>query len=80
MWMPDEPLKIAPANFKKNGKALFIDKSGEKHRCTILDVYFKGLNTGYVYAIELDEPLNGSTKFLAKENKLTYVPRKTKNE
>ena len=80
MWMPDEKLEIAPARFKKGGKALFADKNGEQHRCTILEVNFKSLNSGYVYAIELDEPLNGNTKFLTKENNLYIIPRKTKND
>lgn len=71
MWFPDKKLEIAKNRFKVNEKIIFIDKEGVKHDAKVLEVKFKSLNSGYSYAIELEEPVNGVTKYVVSESKLS---------
>lgn len=78
MWFPDEKLVIPKSNFKTNEKVLYIDKDGNEHKAKVLNVSFKSLNAGYVYGIETEEPINGSSKFLVKEKNLHSTGMKEK--
>ena len=70
MWFPDKKLDIAKNRFNVNDKVIYVDKEKGEHIATVLDVNFKDLLSGYSYAIELDEPLNGMTKYIVSEKRI----------
>ena len=70
MWFPDKKLDIAKNRFNVNDKVIYVDKEKVEHIATVLNVNFKDLLSGYIYAIELDEPLNGMTKYLVSEKRI----------
>ena len=78
MHFPDKSPKIDPARFTNNSRVIYTDKDGNDHNATVLSSYFKSLLTGYVYAIELDEPLNGFTKYQVNEKRLNPAPKPEK--
>lgn len=82
MHFPDKSPKIDPARFTNNSRVIYTDKDGNDHNATVLSSFFKSLLTGYVYAIELDEPLNGFTKYQVNEKRLNPAakPEKVKKE
>lgn len=84
MWFPDKKLEIPKNRFSVNDKVIYKDKEGGEHIATVLDVSFKNLTDGYKYIIELDEQLNGMTKYLVSErsikNKITPVKKERKSK
>ena len=70
MWFPDKKLDIAKNRFNVNDKVIYLDKDKGEHIATVLNVNFKDLLSGYIYAIELDEPFNGMTKYLVSEKRI----------
>lgn len=70
MWFPDKKLDIAENRYKVNDKVIYVDKEGGEHTATVINVTFKSLFSGYSYAIELDEPYNGVTKYIASESRI----------
>ena len=70
MWFPDKKLDIAENRFKVNEKVIYVDKEGGEHTATVINFTFKSLFSGYSYAIELDEPYNGVTKYIASESRI----------
>lgn len=78
MWFPDKKLDIAENRYKVNDKVIYVDKEGGEHTATVLDYTFKSLISGYSYALELDEPHNGVTKYIASEARIAgkVVPEK----
>lgn len=69
MWFPDEKLQLRKPNYKVKDKVIYT-KDDNQYIATVVGVNFKSINTGYVYGIETEEPVNGVSKFLVKENKL----------
>jgi len=80
MWFPDQKLDIAKNRFKVNDKVIYVDKDGGEHTATVLDVSFKSLMSGYSYAIELDEPYNGMTKYMTSEARIAGKVKAVKKE
>ena len=79
MWFPDEKLQLRKPNYKVKDKVVYT-KNDNQYIATVIGVNFKSINTGYVYGIETEEPIDGVSKFLVKENKLKrYKSVKTKN-
>ena len=70
MRFPDAKLVMPKQRFNENEKVLYTDKDGNVHNAKVLSVRFKSLNTGYIYGIETEEPVNGNSKFLVKEKNL----------
>jgi len=79
MWFPNAKLKIEKSVFKPGNKVLYRDKNGNEHIAKIIDVMFKSLNVGYKYLIEVEDPIDGQTKFMVGENSLIkkIKPEKT---
>ena len=80
MWFPDKKLDIAKNRFNVNDKVIYVDKEKGEHIATVLDVNFKDLLSGYSYAIELDEPLNGMTKYIVSEKRIRGKVKSEKKE
>lgn len=80
MWFPDKKLDIAKNRFNVNDKVIYVDKEKGEHIATVLNVNFKDLLSGYIYAIELDEPLNGMTKYLVSEKRIKGKVKSEKKE
>ena len=80
MWFPDKKLDIATNRFNVNDKVIYVDKEKGEHIATVLDVNFKDLLSGYSYAIELDEPLNGMTKYIVSEKRIRGKVKSEKKE
>lgn len=78
MWFPNESPKIEPARFKNNSKVIYTDKNGVDHNAIALESSFKSLMTGYVYKIELEEPIDGHKNFLVNESRLSKPVAKKK--
>jgi hypothetical protein len=79
-YFPNAKLVIAKNRFEKGSKVIYKDKEGNSHKATVLNVEFKSLNSGYRYAIELDEPLNGQVKYLTTEKSLSSIPVEKKEK
>lgn len=73
MWMPDEKLEIPKARFSENENVNYRDNNNVLHPAKVLNVWFNDLIVGYKYAIELNEPLNGMTKYITSEKRLSKV-------
>ena len=69
MWFPDEKLQLRKPNYKVKDKVIYT-KDDNQYIATVVGVNFKSINTGYVYGIETEEPVNGVSKFLVKEKNL----------
>ena len=80
MWFPDKKLDIAKNRFNVNDKVIYVDKEKGEHIATVLNVNFKDLLSGYIYAIELDEPFNGMTKYLVSEKRIKGKVKSEKKE
>ena len=70
MWFPDKKLDIAENRYKVNDKVIYVDKEGGENTAPVINVTLKRLFSGYSYAIELDEPYNGVTKYIASESRI----------
>ena len=80
MWFPDKKLDIAKNRFNVNDKVIYLDKDKGEHIATVLNVNFKDLLSGYSYAIELEEPLNGMTKYIVSEKRIRCKVKSEKKE
>lgn len=80
MWFPSAKLVMPKQRFKENEKVLYTDKDGNVHKAKVISVRFKSLNTGYIYGIETEEPINGNSKFLVKENRLNHAEVEVKEK
>ena len=80
MWFPDKKLDIAKNPDYVHDKVIYVDKEKGEHIATVLDVNFKDLLSGYSYAIELDEPLNGMTKYIVSEKRIRGKVKSEKKE
>ena len=80
MWFPSAKLVMPKQRFNENEKVLYIDKDGNEHNAKVLSVSFKSLNTGYIYGIETEEPVNGNSKFLVKEKSLNRAEVEVKEK
>lgn len=80
MWFPSAKLVMPKQRFNENEKVLYIDKDGNEHNAKVLSVRFKSLNTGYIYGIETEEPINGNSKFLVKEKSLNRAEVEVKEK
>lgn len=80
MWFPSAKLVMPKQRFNENDKVLYIDKDGNEHKAKVLSVRFKSLNTGYIYGIETEEPVNGNSKFLVKEKNLNRAEVEVKEK
>ena len=80
MWFPSAKLVMPKQRFNENEKVLYIDKDGNEHKAKVLSVRFKSLNTGYIYGIETEEPVNGNSKFLVKEKNLNRAEVEVKEK
>jgi hypothetical protein len=80
MWFPSAKLVMPKQRFNENEKVLYIDKDGNEHNAKVLSVRFKSLNTGYIYGIETEEPVNGNSKFLVKEKNLNRAEVEVKEK
>lgn len=80
MWFPSAKLVMPKQRFSENEKVLYTDKDGSVHNAKVLSVRFKSLNTGYIYCIETEEPINGISKFLVKEKSLNHAEVEVKEK
>jgi hypothetical protein len=70
MWLPNKNLVIDKNRYSEGEKVMYKDKNGQVHEGTVKTFKYKGLIDGWVYGIELDEPLNGVKNYFAKEDKI----------
>ena len=80
MRFPDAKLVMPKQRFNENEKVLYTDKDCNEHKAKVLSVSFKSLNTGYIYGIETEEPVNGNSKFLVKEKSLNRAEVEVKEK
>ena len=80
MRFPDAKLVMPKQRFNENEKVLYTDKDGNEHKAKVLSVSFKSLNTGYIYGIETEDPVNGNSKFLVKEKSLNRAEVEVKEK
>jgi len=79
MWFPDKKLNIAPAKYKTSAKVIWTNrKAGTEHAATVLESFFKSLNSGYSYLLKLDEPVDGNDRIMANESNIHAAPKPEK--
>lgn len=71
MWFPDEKLIMPTQHFEKNDKVIYTDAESNTYNGKIVEVIFKGLNSGYKYLVELETEYKGLNKVMVSYNKLS---------
>lgn len=80
MWFPDEKLVMPTQHFEKNDKVIYTDAEGNDYNGKIIEVIFKGLDTGYKYLVELEKEYKGLNKVMVSYNKLSIIESANKSK